>query len=139
MAYPLIVLDASAAMALLLAEEQGDEVAELLRGTIAVNGQVFVPALFWYELGNGLLAAQRTGRITAHAASAAVSSFNRLPFITHLQHDFPPADRVLSLARKNQLTYYDASYLELALRFDAPLKSFDSHLRKLKASYPLIL
>ena len=139
MAYPLIVLDASAAMALLLTEEHGEEVAELLRGTISVNGQVFVPALFWYELGNGLLAAQRTGRITARAISAAVSGFNRLPIVTHLQNGFSLADRVLALARENQLTCHDASYLELALRFEAPLKSFDTHLRKLKPACPLIL
>ena len=139
MAHRLIVLDASAAMALLLTEEEGEEVAELLRGTIAVNGQVFVPALFWYELGNGLLAAQRTGRITYQATSAAVSGFNRLPVVTHLQNGFTIADRVLTLARENQLTYYDASYLELALRFEAPLKSCDTHLRRLKTSCPLIL
>ena len=139
MAHALIVLDASAAMALVLAEDEGEEVAELIRDTIAVNGQIFVPDLFWYEIGNGMLAAERARRIAANTTFAAVSILIRFPVVTHRQTDFPVVERVLTLARENQLTYYDACYLELALRFQAPLKSFDVHLQSLKHSFPLIL
>jgi len=114
-------------------------VAELIRDTIAVNGQIFVPDLFWYEIVNGLLAAERAHRIAANTTSAAVSIFIRFPVVTHRQTDFSVVERVLSLARENQLTCYDACYLELALRFQAPLKSFDVHLQSLKHSFPLIL
>ena len=139
MAYALVVLDASAALALLLAEDAGAEVAELINNTISINGQIFVPALFWYELGNGLLMAERGDRIASQSTSAAISIFAQLPIITHQESDFPIHNRVMSLARDNGLTYYDASYLELALRFEARLKSFDTHLRNLKISFPLIL
>ena len=139
MAYALIVLDASAALALVLAEDQGEEVEELIHETIAVNGQIFVPGLFWYELGNGLVLAERADRIVLQATSAAVSKFTLLPIVTHQQSDFPTADRITTLARENELTYYDASYLELALRFQAPLKSYDTHLVNLRGSFPLIL
>jgi predicted nucleic acid-binding protein len=139
MAYPLIVVDASAALALLLAEEEGEEVAGLIHDTIAINGQIFVPGLFWYELGNTLIMAERADRIAANSSSVAVSEFARLPIVTHQQSDFPTADRILKLVRENELTYYDGSYLELALRFQAPLKSFDTHLINLRCSFPLIL
>lgn len=139
MASALIVLDASAAMALVLAEDEGEEVAELIHDTVATNGQIFVPGLFWYELGNGLVMAERTDRMAPRTTSFAVSEFTRLPVVTHQQSDFQIADRVLTLARENGLTYYDASYLELALRFQAPLKSFDTHLVNLRRSFPLIL
>jgi len=139
MAYALIVLDASAAMALVLAEDEGEEVAELIRETIDVNGQIFVPGLFWYELGNGLVMAERSDRIAPQKTPVAVSEFARFPVVTHQQTDFPTIDRILTLVREYQLTYYDASYLELALRFQAPLKSYDTHLVNLKASSPLIL
>ena len=43
MAYDLIVVDASAALALVLAENEGREVAELIQDTISINGQIFVP------------------------------------------------------------------------------------------------
>jgi predicted nucleic acid-binding protein len=139
MAYALIVLDGSAALALVLAEEEGREVEELIHATIAVNGQIFVPHLFWYELGNGLLMAERADRMPSRSVSPAVLKIARFPVVTQEQSDFPIAERILNLARDNGLTYYDASSLELALRFEAPLKSFDSHLQSLKTSFPLII
>jgi predicted nucleic acid-binding protein len=139
MVYALIVLDASAALALVLAEDEGEEVAELINNTISINGQIFVPGLFWYEVGNGLLMAERADRITPRSSSAAISIFAQFPITTHQETDFPIYNRIMSLARDNGLTYYDASYLELAVRFEAPLKSFDTHLRNLKTSFPLIL
>ena len=69
----------------------------------------------------------------------AVSQFARFPVVTHQQTDPPVIERLLNLARANGLTYYDASYLELALRYQAPLKSFDTHLLSLKSAFPLIL
>jgi predicted nucleic acid-binding protein len=122
-----------------LAEEQGREVEGLIRSTVTLNGQIFVPQLFWYELGNGLLMAERVDRMPPQSTSLAVSKIARFPIVTQEQTDFPIAERILNLARDNGLTYYDASYLELALRFEAPLKSFDSHLQSLKISFPLII
>ena len=139
MAYSLIVLDASAALALLLAEKEGEDVAELIQDTIAVNGQIFVPGLFWYELGNALGMAERADRVAAQSSSTALAEYARLPIVTHPQSDFPSANRILKLSRENELTYYEASYLELALRFQAPLKSYNAHLIKLRGSFPLIL
>lgn len=139
MAYPLVVVDASAAAALLLVEDKGEEVAELIRDTASINGQIFVPGLFWFELGNALLSAERADRLAPRSSSAALSEFARLPIVTHQQSDFTAADRILGLSRENGLTYYAASYLELALRFQAPLKSYDTHLIGLRSSFPLIL
>ena len=139
MAYPLVVMDASAAAALLLAEDKGEDVAELIRDTVAINGQIFVPGLFWFELGITLVTAERADRLTAQSSSAALREFARLPVVTHQQSDFTAADRILTLSRENGLTYYDASYLELALRFQAPLKSYDTHIAGLRDRFPLIL
>jgi predicted nucleic acid-binding protein len=139
MAYGLIILDASAALAMLLAEAEGTEVAELISDTTVINGQIFVPALFWYELGNGLLMAEQTNRITSQASSTAVFSLNQLPIVTRNEMDLPIFNSTMKLAGENGLTFYDAGYLELALRFKAPLKSFDTHLLNLKSLFPLIL
>ena len=139
MPYALIILDASAALALLLAEKEGAEVEEIINGTISSNGQIIVPGLFWYELGNGLLMAELKNRIPPQSNAAAISSFAQLPIVTQQEMDFPIHNRILGLARENGLTYYDASYLELAIRYEAPLKSFDTHLVNLKTSFALIL
>ena len=39
-------------------------------------------------------------------------------------------DAVLALAREHRLTVYDAAYLELALRADAPLATLDRELAR---------
>ncbi len=139
MPHALVVLDASAALALLLAENEGTKVEEIIKDTISINGQIFVPGLFWYELGNGLLMAEHKKRIAPQTNTAAISSFAQLPIVTDQETGFPVINRIMSLARDNGLTYYDASYLELALRFEAPLKSFDPHLVNLKSSFELII
>jgi predicted nucleic acid-binding protein len=46
---------------------------------------------------------------------------------------------VYDLARKQELSFYDASYLELALRSQASLTTCDAHLMALKDSYPRLL
>jgi predicted nucleic acid-binding protein len=40
----------------------------------------------------------------------------------------PDDNRVLELARKHQLTFYDAAYLELAARERLPLATLDKQL-----------
>ena len=139
MPHAVVVLDASAALALLLAENEGAQIEDLINNTISINGQIFVPGLFWYELGNALLMAECGNRITTESNVAAVLSFTRLPIVTHQETDFPTRHRIMGLARDNGLPYYDASYLELALRYEAPLKSFDTHLLNLRPSFPLII
>ena len=50
-----------------------------------------------------------------------------------LAEDSPPPlsiDRLLSLCRTHDLTSYDATYLELAIRRNLPLATLDSDLRK---------
>ncbi len=94
MPHALIVMDASAALALLLAEDEGTEVEEILNATISINGQIFVPGLFWYELGNALLMAERNNRIDRASNITAMSSFARLPIVTHQETDFAGHNRL---------------------------------------------
>ena len=103
------------------------------------NGQVFVPALFWYELYNGLLSALRSRRITESAVDQAATHFDRLPVVTSSGTDPEARGRVMALARKHGLSFSDASYLGLALKLDCRLKSFDTHLLTLKGRYRQIM
>jgi len=139
MQFPLLVLDASAALALLLAEKDGSEVAEVLEDTINSNGQVLVPGIFWYELGNGLLDAERRRRLSRQELTAAERCFSRLPIVTHTACDEEDRQSIFRLARKHELSFYDSSYLELALRHQATLVTCDVHLMRLKGTYPQVL
>jgi len=138
MAFPLIVLDASAALALLLSDEEGKEVENMLSDTICHNGQIFVPSLFWFEVGNGMLMAERRNRISAADSSTADQYLSQLPIVTHAVADIAVRRGVTDLSRKHGLSLYDASYLELAVRCQAPLKTFDKHLLGIRDSVPLI-
>jgi predicted nucleic acid-binding protein len=42
----------------------------------------------------------------------------------------PDLDRAMELAERHGLTFYDALYLELALRRDAPLATLDAALQR---------
>lgn len=132
-------MDASDALALVLAEDEGDDVAALLQSIMEQNGQFYVPELFWYEVCNGLLSAERQGRIDSDATKAAIAELGRLPIVCHPCGGEPFLTMVSELARKHGLTYYDAVYLELALRHQARLKSYDRHLVSLGRDYPDVI
>jgi predicted nucleic acid-binding protein len=138
MPFPLVVLDASAALALLLADEEGAETAKVIEDIIHINGQIFVPGIFWYELANRMLSAERGDRMKREEIIAAGQYFSELPFVTHTCSDPSDRQRIHELARKHDLSFYDASYLELALRHQAPLKTCDAHLIDLKDAYPAV-
>jgi predicted nucleic acid-binding protein len=138
MAIPLAVLDASAALSLVLAEAEGDAVARALEHTVSANGQLIVPAIFWYELGNGLLTAERRSRIKREAIVTAGRLFDRLPIVTHGAGDPSDRQRIHELAHRHDLSYYDASYLELALRYQAALTTCDTHLLDLRGTFPAL-
>jgi len=138
MGFPLIVLDASAALALLLAEQEGGKAAALIEKTIDRNGQIFVPGVFWHELGNGMLTAERQNRMNRRQITDAEGYFSRLPIVTQGFSDPVHRQKTYELAREHELSFYDASYLELALRLQASLATCDAHLAGLKSLYPRV-
>ena len=124
---------------MLLAESEGDAVEKKIRAIISSNGQIFVPGLFWYEFGNGLLSAERRERITPDVRITAAKNFTQLPIVTDQIPDFSIFNSIMNLACELALSYYDAAYLELAIRHEIPLLSCDDHFLTLKSRYALIL
>jgi predicted nucleic acid-binding protein len=117
------VLDASVALSWCFEDEGGDyalEVLDALRTEEAV-----VPTLWTLEVSNGLLVAERRGRID----SATATKFTLLLLSLPLAVD--PAERgrafavTRRLARTHGLTSYDAAYLELGLRLGVPMATLD--------------
>lgn len=119
-----VVLDASALLGLALDGEASDHAQRMLDHAAAEGG--VVPTLFWYELRNALLMAERRGRITSDGVAAFLADVALLPITVD---DLPRDAVVLQLARQHGLTVYDASYLELAMRTGAPLATLDTALR----------
>ncbi len=93
-------------------------------------GGGMAPQIWWAELRNGLLAAERRGRISPGGTDAALAALDDLPIT--LDHT-PHGAMVLRIAREHNLTVYDAMYLELALRLDGPLATLDRKLARAAA------
>ena len=128
MGIPVLILDTSAAMALFLQEEEGLQIEKLLKELIGSNGQIFVPSLFWYEVGNTLVSALNKKRITIDELRAIESDLAELPVITDPLPNTVARIRIREIALSKKLTFYDAAYVELSQRLQLPLKSFDKKL-----------
>ena len=114
------VLDASAAAAWCFPDEQA-HAADRAFDRLTTDEAV-VPHLWWFEIRNVLIVNERRGRVTAADTSAFLRDLGRLP----IRADGNPGEPlVLALARRHALTVYDAAYLELAVRLDAPVASLD--------------
>jgi predicted nucleic acid-binding protein len=91
-------------------------------------------------MANALFAAHRRARISTAFRHQAIERLTRLPIAVDLETNTRAWTSTLALAEKTELSVYDASYLELAIRLNVPLASAD---RKLchagkRAGVPLI-
>jgi predicted nucleic acid-binding protein len=85
------------------------------------------PVLWWFEVRNALVVNERRGRLDAAATAAILAHLEGLPIRLDVDQN---GDVVLALARERRLTVYDAAYLELALRANAPLATLDQQLAR---------
>jgi predicted nucleic acid-binding protein len=124
-----MVLDASMALAWLIERADRTEAALADRAFDEVSASgAQVPALWYAEVANTLLVFERAKRLTVQDS---VSYLADIALLTIEQDDLPCASmqpRVLDLGRMYNLTAYDSTYLELAMRRAAVLATFDRKL-----------
>jgi predicted nucleic acid-binding protein len=122
----MIVVDASAMLAILLDEQSGAALVDVLQG----HDSLLAPWLLPYEVANGLIVAERGGRRTEAFRQAALSALLECPwsFDGHARAD--RLGQCLALAAKHGLSSYDAAYLELALRHQCALLTLDAPLAR---------
>lgn len=124
-----LVLDASMALAWHLERVDPDEkiLAREALKAVQLHGAL-VPALWYFEVANGVLVAERR-RVATEEQS--------LVFLVDLRHLDIGMDsalprlsepEVIALGRSTGLTAYDAVYLELVLRTGRALATFDRKL-----------
>lgn len=118
-----LVLDASITISWLLIDEQDPLATRVFKGLGRDRGHA--PFLWWYEVRNILVSSERRGRLTSADTRNFLQDLGGLPIeLDHARSDHP----VLDLARMHNLTFYDAAYLELALRTSFPLATLDAAL-----------
>lgn len=116
---PRVVADASIVVALLFDEHnQADALAQL-------SGRVIVaPHLLDLEFANAAQKKMRRERLDPQKVAQALQLIDGIVVERHAV----PAAAALLLAERYALTPYDAAYLWLAERLDAPLVTFDARL-----------
>ena len=121
-----IVVDPSVAAAWCFKEEASEYTEGVLSAVSGID-EACAPRLWAYELRNTVLVGVRRQRITIKDAREFLQSLRdlRIRLIDPLSYD-----GVFDLAERYGLTFYDASYLELALREGASLASLDDALRR---------
>jgi predicted nucleic acid-binding protein len=124
-----ITLDASMALAWHLKRVDTKEaaVAELAFDSVRAYGAT-VPGLWYPEVANGLLIAERRRIRTVQETTTFESDLALLEITMDSTSPRSVQPWVISLSRSSQLTAYDATYLELALRTTSTLATFDQKL-----------
>lgn len=124
------VLDNTVTMAWCFSDEATEFTETLLHRLSNLTDSALVPALWLYEVVNVIELADRKGRITAEKAHSFLESLSDLPI--EIENPTVPQmfDTVRVLAGQYKLTAYDASYLELAIRYNLPIAAFDTGLVK---------
>ena len=116
---PEIVIDTSAVLAVLLHEPQRPALVGAAR-----EATLLAPGSVPWEVGNGLIAGFRRGRLTARNVHEAWVSFERIALgLADVR-----VARALALAERYGLYAYDAYVLELARARRAPLLTLDLRL-----------
>jgi predicted nucleic acid-binding protein len=124
-----MVLDASVTLAWLVERVDAAEVRltnEVLRQIQAQHA--IVPSLWFPEVSNGILMAERMGGVTPAQSMQFLGMVDTLPIEEDRTRSVSIRDTGLTLARAYGLSGYDATYLELALRTRKTLATFDRQL-----------
>lgn len=105
------------------ANKYGDAVLDRLAESTAI-----VPPIWPLEVVNVLLVAERRNRLKQVDSVRFITLLSQLPIV--VEHEGPERKMkdLLSLGRANNLSSYDAAYLDLAMRNDCPIATLDKKL-----------
>lgn len=117
------VIDNSVALAWCFQDEQTKPIMALLEQVTETGAMA--PQLWPIEAINGLLTAERRGRISAIDRSRLIGFLQALPIMVDDETASNAWLATTQLAANHRLTAYDATYLELALRTALPLATTD--------------
>jgi len=108
-----------------------DEATKYSRAVLTALGTTYVvvPALWPFEVANGLAIAERRKRITQERIAGFLETLRRLPIQVERREALWVWQAVLRLAREHRPTAYDAAYLDLANREQLSLATLDHDLQ----------
>lgn len=122
---PDFVVDASVTAVWFLPDEHSD-VADAVMDAL-LRKTACAPDLLRHEVRSVLLKAERRNRISNDIVLASLTRLHHLPISIA---DAGDDTLVVGLARKHQLSVYDAAYLSLAIMEGIPLATLDKKLQQ---------
>jgi predicted nucleic acid-binding protein len=134
---PICVLDASVVIAAMIQGDQSSRARAILREII--EDSAAVPPIWPFEVGNVLLLAERRHKLTAVARREHLEDLSRLPILVDHEATGHAWNDTMILAVRHDLTLYDGAYLELSLRRQLPLATFDVALQRAARSASITL
>lgn len=125
----LFVLDCSVTMTWFFHGESTPATDSLL-DQLQSGGSAVVAGHWPLEVGNTLMMGERRKRCSPADSSQFISILDSLEIEADRETGTRAVADSLALARSQNLTLYDAAYLELAMRRKLPLATLDIDLRK---------
>ena len=122
------VLDASVTLAWCFEDEAGPYADVVLDSLADVTA--LAPAVWPLEISNVLAVGERRKRIDKAGSIRFISLIVQLPIRVEPESPQRVFGEVLALAREHGLSTYDASYLDMAMRYGVPLATQDVRLQK---------
>ena len=123
---PQFVLDGSVTIAWSFEDEASDYADAVLASL--TDAAAVVPAIWTLEVANALLVGERRNRATQAQTVQTLTILKGLPITVEESSVEETFDRILGLARQQNLSTYDAAYLALAVQRGLPLATLDARL-----------
>jgi predicted nucleic acid-binding protein len=109
-------------------EDESDPYAEAILDLMP-DSQAHVPSLWPLEVANALLVGERRNRIKPAETAQFLAILRAFPIAVDDQTVAHAWSDTMHLARAHNLSSYDASYLELAIRLGLPMAAQDGKLK----------
>ncbi|HEV2352293.1 MAG TPA: type II toxin-antitoxin system VapC family toxin [Terriglobia bacterium] len=123
------VLDASVTLCWCF-ENQATAYTEGVLDRIAAGDEASVPFVWPLEVANALVRAERRKTLKVAQVTGFLNELSAWPIHVDTAGVGRTFQAILSVARLQNLSAYDATYLELAIREGLPLATLDDELRK---------
>ncbi len=105
------------------------------------DATAFVPSIWPLEVVNLLLVAERKKRLSEADSVRFITLLSQLPIIVEHERPERMMKDLLALGRSNNLSSYDASYLDLSMRKGIPIATLDTRLitASKKTNIPILM
>lgn len=121
------VLDGSVTMTWCFEDERTHTTQAILRRLELETAHA--PWIWPFEVANTILIGERRGRLAQAHTTSFMARLEHLDIVVERDAPMRLLVAAVALGREQQLSGYDATYLELALRLGLPLATLDERLR----------